>query len=336
MAFSRQGQVNTDGDRGSMLLRDSLISLAIAHFGHKHSAMDIQQESYRMYGKVLRQLNEHLDLPDLRLSDCTILTCLICALRELFFPSGPNHFLKHLQGIETMLKLRGAPAAPIPLETLVILHGLRTLSIVSGMFVARPSLFAQEEWKHLQPLQLDQDGRIRHNILPILADCTKFIAARDAVLRSNDPNARRSLLRQIDNARSALDSIRTEWPTNVGLKQTRGRSLGTQMMYNATYICLLDIRQGLEPSLEYEFLRSFAVQEIISNLERLSQKPGGVNFSIIRFVVIQVALHVMGGSGTPLGRQLVRVLQGPDAAGVEIHIQGSNLLGGMGIGQIFP
>lgn len=124
---------------GLQLLRDSIMALSTTFFGSQHNQKTLQTKGYSRYGAVLAQLNTHLATPELQTDDLTILGALICVLLETFLPTGPLNFLKHLRGIETILEVRGVPQQPMSRTTIVLFHGLRTLSILGGL-VSRPFL----------------------------------------------------------------------------------------------------------------------------------------------------------------------------------------------------
>lgn len=131
LAYSRRSRL--EDDPGMRLLQDAINSLAVTFFGSQHHQKAIEAKGYQRYGKVLARLNHHLSTTELQTSDLTIMSAFICVLVESFLPTGPLSFLAHLRGLEAILELRGVPKAPVPRDTLVILHGLRTLSIVGGL-----------------------------------------------------------------------------------------------------------------------------------------------------------------------------------------------------------
>lgn len=132
-----------------VLLRDAVMSLAVTFYGTQQCQPNIRSRGYRQYGQVLRQLNQHLSLPGLQTVDETILAALTCLLLEIFLPTGPNHFLKHMRGIEAMLDLRGPPPTSMSTTTHILFHGLRVLSVISGLAMARPALYSRKEWKQI-------------------------------------------------------------------------------------------------------------------------------------------------------------------------------------------
>jgi hypothetical protein len=316
------GQAELTDDPGLKLLRDSVRSISVTFFGSQHHQTVLEKSGYQQYGQVLGQLNAQLGTPGFPITDYTVLTALTCMLLEVFLPTGPDNFMKHLQGIDTILAARGIPPSPIPPTTLAVLQGLRILSIVGGLHLAKPSIYCQEEWKRVPCFKKGAQGQLRHDLFSVMADCTRLMAERDAIVLSGDLAARHVFLSQVRAATLQLEAIHSRWQ-DLNLKHMKESALHfgekrkiantsiaiDYMLYNAAYIILLDIRETLEPVPEYVELRTTAATTIADCLQKRAWaiEQGTDEFKTIRYVATKVAIQVLGESHTDSGRKLVQM-----------------------------
>lgn len=263
------------------LLQDAINSLAITFFGSQHHQKAIKAKGYQRYGKVLSRLNQHLSSRELQTTDSTIMSAFICVLVESFLPTGPLTFLTHLRGLEAILEARGIPKAPISRDTLSMLHGLRTLSIVGGLvswnrfsiqciieltpsqLMARPCLFSRPEWKALPCTAEDENGILRCKVLDIMADCTRFMSHGAKLIFTNPapPSSRLELTAEVKAALNQLGPLHAQWAeynarllskTKTEVAEHTGianlQTATTYMYCNLAYILLIDICQVLDPN----------------------------------------------------------------------------------------
>lgn len=300
------------------------MSLAITFFGSQHHQTAIQSKGYQQYGLVLRQLNMHLTQPGLQTADETILTALTCMLLEIFLPTGPKNYLKHMQGIEIMLGIRGPPRLPMSDNTIKLFHGLRLLSVIGGLAMARPCIYSQNHWKQLPFLHTDEAGQLKHRILSILADCTRLRNQRDAAIASKDEETCASLIKETQSAFAEVHVIRTEWyafnerqknESSFDVRQdsliATPESASVFMLYNTAYICLLDILDAFEPSGHYASLRHAAAVKILGclQLESINNREGPAEQNTIAFAATKVAWQALGGFSSSEGRKMSRVIK---------------------------
>jgi hypothetical protein len=305
------------------LLRDSIMSLAVTFYGSQHRQTTIKNRGYEKYGKVLRQLNSHLAQPDLQTTNETILTALTCMLLEIFLPTGPNNFLKHMRGIEIMLEIRGPPNDPDG-ETALIFHGLRLLCIIGALATSRPSLYSREEWKRVPCIQKDEAGILRHRIFTILADGTRLRHERDLAQSLGIVDRHPCIIIETQLLLAELEEIRVDWVAfNESQLDNSTTQLGKEihvanhvsatvgMLYYTTYICLLEVIESLESSSKYASLRNAAAIKILKCLELKSyeQREGAPESNTIGFVATKVAWQALGGFNSPEGRKLAKVVK---------------------------
>jgi hypothetical protein len=317
------GFVDDHGQPSIGLLRDSIMSLAVTFYGSQHRQAKIKNRGYEMYGKVLRQLNDHIAQPDLQTTNETILTALTCMLLEIFLPTGPSNFLKHMRGIESMLEIRGPPENPDG-ETALIFHGLRLLSIVGALAMSRPSLYSREDWKRIPCIQKDEAGILRHRVFAILAESTRLRYERDLAKSLGLVEKSSGIVLEVHLLLSELEQIHANFVEfNESQLDDSTSQLGKdihianhvcatiEMLYNTTRICLLEIIQSLEPSAKYTSLRDAAAIKILRafELKVYEQRTGGPESNTIGFVATKVAWQALGGFYSPEGRKLAKVVK---------------------------
>ncbi|KAF2742812.1 hypothetical protein M011DRAFT_481428 [Sporormia fimetaria CBS 119925] len=272
-----------------------------------------------MYGEVLSQLNRNLSIAHLQTADCTILTVLTCFLRELHLPTGPDpgQFMKHLQGLEAILELRGFPAPPLSRETVMLFQTLRSLSILGNLVKGTPSIFAKEQWKQIPTLYSGEGARVHHALFCILADCTVLVPQRNTVLISGDTQLRQSLLSDVEAALSEVERIRHRWAKvnkqhGISTEYPATPALATSyVLYKTAYTWLWDIRTSLEPTEVNTARRDEGARELVLFLKHLQRKARGgtFDFNTIRFLAACLAVSILGGSSTPPGMPLALVVQ---------------------------
>ncbi|KAL5416527.1 hypothetical protein PMIN03_002073 [Paraphaeosphaeria minitans] len=314
-------------DPGLSLLRDAILSLSAAFYGNQHRQRAIENRGYKTYGKVLGQLNAHLAQPQLQTTNETVMTAITCMIAEIFVPTGPNNFFKHVQGIEAILAARGPPNSPHGTDP-SMLSGVRILCIVGAIAQQRPSIWAEEEWKSIPPLHVDEGSLIRHEILLILADSTVLRNGRN--LASLNKPMEENYSRTIARAREYLTRLNTlylrwkqhnssmlgeeAYPNSQDPTMANHASATTYMLYNGACICLLRILSAHSSSTETLSLQSQQVAAALRIVKCLEMKAyekreGSGESNTIGFVATKVAWETLGGFNSPGGRRLSRAVK---------------------------
>ncbi|KAI4655290.1 uncharacterized protein J4E79_008357 [Alternaria viburni] len=315
-------------DPGLDLLRKGIVSLSTTFFGSQHRQGNITTKGYQKYGQVLRQLNLHLARTELQTTNETLLTSLSCMLLEIFLPTGPTNFLKHLRGLDAIAMLRGPPNESEGINA-IIFRGLRILSIVGALAESRPSIYATEEWKRIPSAHSNESGLFQHHVFSILADCTRLISQRNALLRSKAcPESFESLLTEVEDVLNNLEALRPFWDVlnRNQLAETTERSdmakiLGVAnhvsatalMLYNTAYICVIQIKDSLSPSPVNTALRNAAAMKIAKCLELKEYEQREA---------IKVAWQALGGFNSPEGKRLAHTVK---SATNSVFARGSTL-----------
>ncbi|KAI4629238.1 uncharacterized protein J4E87_003500 [Alternaria ethzedia] len=326
-------------DPGLDLLRKGIVSLSTTFFGSQHRQGDITTKGYQQYGQVLRQLNSHLARTELQTTNETLLTSLSCMLLEIFLPTGPTNFLKHLRGLDAIAMLRGPPRESEGTNA-IIFRGLRILSIVGALAESRPSIYATEEWKRIPSAHSNESGLFQHHVFSILADCTRLISQRNALMRSKAcPESFESLLTEVEDVLNNLEGLHPFWEV-LNRNQLAGttersdmaKTLGVAnhvsatalMLYNTAYICVIQIKDSLSPSPVNTALRNAAAMKIAKCLElkEYEQREGAPQSNTIAFVAIKVAWQALGGFNSPEGQRLAHTVK---SATNSVFARGSTL-----------
>ncbi|KAF2476922.1 uncharacterized protein BDR25DRAFT_42190 [Lindgomyces ingoldianus] len=313
---------------GLALLRNAVVSLAVTFYGSQHHQPKITTNGYQLYGSTLRQLNIHLSKPQLQTTDETILTVFTCLLLEIFLPTGKNHFLRHIRGLESILELRGPPTSTSGSDSFVLAQGLRLASIFGGLAMSTPSIYSRDEWKRSPSIESNKGEILRHRLFDVLADCTRLLSERNTVLSLGGAESRQRLLKETRSLLEELKSLRDLWASlNAGRltnvvdgpdNQPKSRltvanhgSATLLMLYNATLIFITDILLPLDSSTDYRSMRHAAAMEIVYCLDTKSftKREAGAYSNSIGHIAVKVAWKVLGGFNSPEGRKLSRLVK---------------------------
>jgi hypothetical protein len=194
------------------------------------------------------------------------------------------------------------------------------------MVDSRPSLYAEGAWKHAPVAATTENGVLQHQIFSILATCTKLMSERDALLASGlEPKNCELLLGRVDDISTELHELYHEWErinesqfSEVESLSTLAKELGianhltatAYMLYYTTLICILQIRDSLDPSPTSVELRNDAAVKIARcmELKEYGRREGFAESNTIWFVATRIAWRALGGFDTPQGRKLAQVV----------------------------
>lgn len=310
------------------LLRGAILSLSTTYFGNQHRDQRIVAKGYNQYGQVLQQLNTALAMPARQMSNEILLTAFTCMLVEMFSPKGPINFLKHQRGIEAMMRLRGPPTESTG-ETATIFRGLRIMSVISALVDQRPSIYASEPWSNAPISRTTEFGRLQHELLSVLAVCTQLLSDRNALLASGpDEGFRIDLMARSDAAMADIEALYSHWvaANQEELPSANKASYLVQdlaiadhfsatayMLYHAIRICVLQIKQSLDPTSNNVELRSDAAMKIARCLElkeRERQEGMAPLSTTWSSIATRVVWQALGGFETEGERRLYRAVEG--------------------------
>ncbi|KAL5118084.1 hypothetical protein ACEQ8H_004073 [Pleosporales sp. CAS-2024a] len=157
-------------------------SFATLFFGTMHKQPEITQRGYIQHGAALQKLNKALDEPRCYLYDEVINAVMTLAMQETLMPTGPNLFLKHMEGLEKLVALRDPNAHYTP-KTVTLYQCQRHMLLYAALLAGKPCILAKPEWKcffhrHCANSQEEQEQQLYN----ILADCSVLASERDAKL----------------------------------------------------------------------------------------------------------------------------------------------------------
>jgi hypothetical protein len=261
----------------------AVLSFATVFFGTRHKQADITRDGFISHGTTLQQLNRALAEPNSHQSDEIIVSIITLAIQETLVPSGPNHFVNHMQGMEKILALRDLNSLQSP-STVYLYKCLRHMLLLAALLSGTPTILAKPEWKALlREHSLGEEQLQEQRLFEILADCTVLASERNKLLKTQR-DSDEDISSQMGSIRDSTEKLcmalrdwRTDWganpqnafvemPANPGSSQSSTgdkepaypteivfasiKSALMLMLYNITLINLLTVLISLPPSLE--------------------------------------------------------------------------------------
>lgn len=205
------------------LFNQAAITFATLLFGVQHHQNLILTEGYAMHGVALQRLNKALSVPGCHTSDEVLVSVVILAMLEIYMPSGPRNYLKHMLGLERLLELRDPESlANASYATLELYKGVRHMILIASLRNRSPSIFARPGWKAVLRTALSLDTPEEQDLHDVLADCSVLIAASDEAADSQSAKSLRILQTRAEIGRKAsellgfLKSWRDRWDSTEG------------------------------------------------------------------------------------------------------------------------
>jgi len=196
------------------LFNQAAVSFAALFFAAQHHENRILTEGYAMHGIALQRLNKALGVPGCHTSDEVLVSVVILAMLELYMPSGPRNYLKHMLGLERLLELRD-PGSLVhaSYRTLELYKGVRHMILIASLWNRSPSIFARPRWKVVLRTALSLDTPEEQDLHDVLADCSVLIAASDEIVSSQPTQTPKILQRraEIESRASALLDFLKAW-----------------------------------------------------------------------------------------------------------------------------
>lgn len=171
------------GSRNSPVFKEALASFATLYFGAQHKQSNILTRGYSVYSTALQQLNRALADPVLCLRDETILSVITLAMLELFVPSGPGNYLKHIRGAERLVELQDpAKLMKCSRRSQDLYKGVQHMILFASLRTRSPSILARPDWKRMLRTDCSDKELEEQDLYDVLADCSVLIAANDAII----------------------------------------------------------------------------------------------------------------------------------------------------------
>jgi hypothetical protein len=177
--------LNSTSVEDSSLLTRAALTFATLFFGSRYCQTPILVEGYKMHSTALQQLNQALSIPGCHTRDDVLNVVIVMAMLEMYLPSGPRNWLKHMLGLEKLLALRDPGlliyASPQELE---FYKGMRHMVLVAALRNRTPSIFARPRWKAVLQTALSLETTEERELHDVLADCSVLNAASDELART--------------------------------------------------------------------------------------------------------------------------------------------------------
>lgn len=208
------------GASGPLFVQAAL-SFATLFFGAQHHQSGILTEGYAIHGVALKRLNQALSQPERRMHDDVIVSVILLAMLELFMPTGPRNWLKHMLGLEQLLALRDpASLAYASFRTLELYKGVRHMILIASLRNRTPSIFARPQWKAVLRTALSLETPDEQDLHDVLADCSVLIAASDELFKLQHPSGlsyiqrRQEMQCKADGLLVFLQAWKQRWDSN--------------------------------------------------------------------------------------------------------------------------
>ena len=130
------------------LLDQSVRACTLAHVGRLHRSNTFMHEAQVHYGSALRHLNDALRDPSRGLASEALGSTILLSIFEMFMSNSNQSWVRHADGVVTLMKLRGPHRHRIGIDREMFLAYRRTL--VSQAMQSNQKTFLNEpEWRQL-------------------------------------------------------------------------------------------------------------------------------------------------------------------------------------------
>lgn len=345
MDTSRIGEISGSESKTAHL--QAVLSFATLFFGTKYRQTEITQEGLVSHGKTLQQLNSALAEPNSHNSNEIIVSIITLAIQESLVPTGPNHFVNHMRGLEKILALRDLNSYQSP-STVHLYKCCRHMLLFAALLGGTPTILAKPEWKALLRQHCPLEDQLQEQrLFEYLADCAVLASERNQLLKKRKDTGE-DIYFQMETIRHSTETLcmelrtwRIEWgtspqnafieipsspPSSPGKTEpvyppeivfTSIKSALTLMLYNIALMNLVMLLVSLPPSLEqrssrYELipLGHSAVLDICRCLpsSMKDELRKELHASPVVFWAIQTARTVLQGDESARGRWLTEYL----------------------------
>ncbi|KAI4655445.1 hypothetical protein J4E93_000157 [Alternaria ventricosa] len=211
-----------EGSNSSLFVQAAL-SFATLFFGAQHHQSRILTEGYAIHGVALKRLNQALSQPERRTHDDVIVSVILLAMLELFMPTGPRNWLKHMLGLEQLLALLD-PASLVhaSFRRLELYKGVRHMILIASLRNRTPSIFARQQWKAVLRTALSLETPEEQDLHDVLADCSVLIAASDELFKLQHTSGpgyaqrRQEMQCKAEELLVFLEAWKLRWDSNEG------------------------------------------------------------------------------------------------------------------------
>jgi hypothetical protein len=187
----------------SQIFHQAALGFAILFFGIRHQQAHITKQGFAIHGIALKQLNSALQSSNRYVSDDIILSVATLAILECWVPTGTNHYLIHMTGLERLLELRGPSSFSSP-KRVLLYKAVRRMILLASLRTGKRSILARSDWKTAFRENCSNDELQEQDLFDVLADCTVLAAEHDSMLATREPDLEFGSLNQVETHRKAL------------------------------------------------------------------------------------------------------------------------------------
>ncbi|EKV11470.1 Fungal transcriptional regulatory protein, N-terminal [Penicillium digitatum] len=163
----------------SPLITDAFEAVSVAFFGRSVQNKQIEASGFRLYPRVLRELQDALVDPEKCKAESTLVTVILLLAFESVERTTQSGVLAHVRGAVRLIEHRGPENHMYGVEHLMFTE-LRPYWIGAAMAARQPSFLAREEWKTIPWSAGTSQKDILHHLLDLATLVPSLLAASDA------------------------------------------------------------------------------------------------------------------------------------------------------------
>ena len=130
------------------LLDESMRACTLAHIGRLHNSSVFMHEAQIHYGRALRHLNDSLQDPSRSFASETLGATILLSIFEMFASSSNQSWIRHADGVGTLMKLRGPHRHRTGIDREMFLAYRRTL-VAQAIQTDQKTFLNEHQWRLL-------------------------------------------------------------------------------------------------------------------------------------------------------------------------------------------
>ncbi|KAJ5641648.1 transcriptional regulator family: Fungal Specific TF [Penicillium lividum] len=163
----------------SPLISDAFEAVSVAFFGRSIQNKQLEASGFRLYPRVLRQLQDALIDPERSKSEATLVTVTLLLAFESVERTTQSGVPAHVKGAVRLIEHRGPENHMYGVEHLLFTE-LRPYWIGGALASRQPSFLAREEWKTIPWSAGTTTKDILHYLLDLATEVPALLAQSDA------------------------------------------------------------------------------------------------------------------------------------------------------------
>ncbi|KAJ5947755.1 hypothetical protein N7466_000770 [Penicillium verhagenii] len=164
----------------SPLISDAFEAVSVAFFGRSVQNKSIEASGFRLYPRVLRQLQDALVDPERSKSEATLVTVTLLIAFESVERTTNTGVPAHVRGAVRLIEHRGPENHMYGVEHLLFTE-LRPYWLAGALAAREPSFLAREEWKTIPWSAGTTTKDILHHLLDLATEVPALLAQSDSL-----------------------------------------------------------------------------------------------------------------------------------------------------------